>query len=416
MRPNDNEARISLLKSGLLSDLTLIIPELGETARFRIHSSIVASRCRYFWRMLGASGLWKQQQGTPGLCECRLPSSLPDSMDGPWQSHDITLFLQHVYLSEEAWSPYWESLPDILDDIMLRCWLRQHRLASFFDYTEMVAAIEYYLGSLLLDRWAKSHANDLGVEIDENTWISQYVHFLLKASLVYPDERDTLFLRVMAWSLSILPSFGRTNTEKTKARKYWRKLAKETFHVSSRSLAGLAGDSASFIVCSKCLEKPFIAQENIPESPNVARKEEDDDEDVLVQKKKKKKTSPTLVESGGFPPSAVTAAPFALAGTSKHMYPSTLLYMHTTPVTKSQRVSVAYEYLDAQHGLLHQRLNFKSNEFFPTLSLSFADNGVPTPHLHHGRCMSCHECHPVHAVFTRQVLGDDSGVDSAHAA
>lgn len=411
-RPNDSDSRRSLLKTGRLSDLTLIIPELcrdsAAGADFRIHSSIVASRCPMIWESLNASGRWikSAENSKHATWTIALPHAV--AMDGPWQKDDVALFLEHVYLeaSNDTWEAYWSGLPDITADLMLRCWLRQHRLAHFFGYPEMVEAIEFYIGSIMLDRWAKQEHN--------RQRLNPYIAFLLEACLAVVNERNTLFLRILAWALSILPSLETLTMDKTAVREHWRQFALNQLHIGETDMAGLSHDAACFVICSKCLQNPLIVPDKL--STTAAG-----DDNTCC-------SSLTESGNGSFPPLPIKkrgrsrmttttttkeerSIPFALSGSADHLYPTTLVYMNMTPFSKSQTIPVTYEYLDAHHGLLYQQLEFKSNDYFPSISLSFSNNGVSAPRLHYGRCMQCQKTQPVHAIFTRQVA--DSTIHAA---
>jgi hypothetical protein len=389
-----------LLQTGRLSDLTLIIREPGEDSppatgvEFRVHRAIMASRCRVIWQSLNVSGDFAVS--TAISKDARWTLVLPGTftVDGPWQKkNDIDLFLEHVYLeaSSDTWEAYWSGLPDINDDFMLRCWLRQHRLAHFFGYQEMVEAIEFYIGSIMLDRWAKQD--------NKKQRLHAYISFLLEACLEVSNERNTLFLRVLAWALSILPSLEPLHHDKAAVLAHWRAFALHRLHVSETTMAGLAHDSTCFVICSKCLENPLIV-------PDVSGAGDDTCCITLAESPPKRKRVRSSMGTRKEP-----GIPFALSGSADQSYPTTLVYMNMTPFTKSQTIPVTYEYLDAHHGLMHQQLAFKSNDYFPSVTLCFDANGVAAPHLHHGRCMQCQKTQPVHAIFTRQVA--DSTIHAA---
>jgi hypothetical protein len=356
--------------------------------------------------MLNVSGDMKTNVTISKHARWNLELPAPVAIDGPWQEKDVALFLEHVYLeaSNDTWESYWSGLPDIVDDIMLRCWLRQHRLASFFSYTEMAEAIEFYLGSVLLDRLAKQQQQQLINTIHKQR-LSQYITFLLQACLEVIHERATLFLRTLAWALSILPSLESHRDNKAAVINHWRAFALEHLHVNDTTMAGLAYDSTCFVICPKCLENPLI----VPDKPPPLVHAGDDTCCLSLL------TDAARIKHGGSLEKKETTngaiTRFALSGSANQAYPTTLVYMNMTPFTKSQTIPVTYEYLDAHHGLMHQQLTFKSNDYFPAVTLSFGDNGITAPRLHHGRCMHCQKTQPVHAIFARQVA--DSTIHAA---
>jgi hypothetical protein len=247
----ERQRRLALLKTGVLSDLTL---NIGPVTK-RLHAAIVSLRCCFLWRWLDPRFTWKDSSRT---IDVKLPSALTET-DGPWQeAADLDAFFEWVYLAEVP--PL--ALPSTDDDV--RRLLRLHRLACFFDSKAIRGAIEDHFNGCILPSIAAQMAAHVGSG-DDNVETLRAVlfpalEFLLHACEADPDGRFRLGQLIVQWAFALAPTFFPSVKHADELRRELHSALSPLYFFPRRAGSPLTDPSALVVaVCGDCFTSQKVS-------------------------------------------------------------------------------------------------------------------------------------------------------------